>query len=364
VEEHRRLRAALAFSTQTASGARATGSSSGAAGRPAPAPKLAATATGVAAAGMGTTTGSGATAVASSPLAAVNVAFVMQCSTTGVASLTTAQAAYASGTASAGTGSTAGGGLGGTGTAAATGASQSADGVTRESRSMSTTTSLEPPPHDLMRWLDASSVRIDSDTGVCGLPPTFLGFDLVLMDLHLAPGGLDGYATTAFIRQVGESMVLMDGRDGSGQRQPTDSQYSACPQTPGGGGGGGGGTDAPGVGGGAGALPAQSVEGIGRPLRGSNPASAAAAVAHGGAADPAAASVQPGGGNTGGGGGGGSSCYACRVPIIAMTGAVGAAEEARTVGAGMQGFLSKPLQREELLRVIGQWGDTWDPVFA
>ena len=57
--------------------------------------------------------------------------------------------------------------------------------------------------------------------------------------------------------------------------------------------------------------------------------------------------------------GGATASSAWTVPIVAMTAAVDPDEVRRAQAAGMHGFLSKPLQREQLLHVISTLAGTW-----
>jgi CheY-like chemotaxis protein len=47
------------------------------------------------------------------------------------------------------------------------------------------------------------------------------------------------------------------------------------------------------------------------------------------------------------------------VPIVAMTGSVTDDERARCTAAKMQGFLPKPIQREDVARAIELYADSW-----
>lgn len=92
--------------------------------------------------------------------------------------------------------------------------------------------------------------------GVTPLRPAFEGFDLILMDLHLLPGGMDGYQCTQYLRTV------------------LEGAYAG-------------------------------------------------------------------------------------VPIVAMTGSVSAAEKSRCLASGMRGFLSKPIDKDELLDTIAKLTCSW-----
>ncbi|RYE83332.1 MAG: response regulator, partial [Methanosarcinales archaeon] len=95
------------------------------------------------------------------------------------------------------------GGIARSGTLSGAGAAAAASGLAGSEGTAESGTEGRPPSSNPSQ----TDVTVGSGSGyyssgsVTGSTVTaFEGYDLVLMDLHLSPGGMDGYQTTAFIR--------------------------------------------------------------------------------------------------------------------------------------------------------------------